>query len=67
MTGNAGKKECRYYDIVSVKVEDDGERHTINLCQDCYNMSQDEKEPRASGWCEKVARQEDDWLGCTRS
>ena len=30
-------KAVRYWPRASFVVEDDGEAHTINLCQDCYN------------------------------
>ena len=30
-------KAIRYWQMASFGVEDDGEAHTINLCQQCYN------------------------------
>ena len=45
------EKAVRYWQFESVMVEEGGEAHTINLCQQCYNeqMVQQGK-PRLSSW-----------------
>ena len=47
-------KAVRYWQFVSVVVEEGGEAHTINLCQQCYNeqMVQQGK-PRLNAWQER--------------
>ena len=44
------KEGLNICDVASTIVEDDGEPHTINLCPNCYNLTQEErKEPAMSG------------------
>ena len=40
-------KAIRYWQIASMVVEEDGEAHTINLCQQCYHekRTQETKQP----------------------
>ena len=37
------KEGFKFYEIASIVVEDDGERHTLNLCVTCYNLRQEEE------------------------
>ena len=40
----------QYFDTAAVIVAENGERHTLNLCESCYNLREDEKkEPKVNG------------------
>ena len=40
------KEGLKFCDVAATIVEDDGEPHTINLCPNCYNLTQEERNQR---------------------
>ena len=68
------KERFKICDVASIKVEDDGEPHTVNLCLTYYNFSEEERKETAKSdrrWEIRVGRQElprqtVGWLGRKR-